>query len=140
MRHRGSCYCGAVSYEVDGDLRPVVACHCTQCRKQSGHYYAATAALESAFTLKGAESLTWFEASPTAKRGFCSTCGANLFWKSKTSEHISIMAGSLDGDAGIALDRHIYVADKGAYYQLDDGLPQFDGSDIGKAPRDENQG
>lgn len=140
MTHKGSCYCGNVRYEVDGELRPVVACHCTQCRKQSGHFYAATAALESEFTLHGADNLTWFEASDSAKRGFCKICGANLFWKSNESDHISIMAGSVDGDAGIKLDRHIYVADKGPYYVLDDGLPQYDGTDIGVAPRAERGG
>ena len=39
---RGGCLCGAVTYELAGELRPVVACHCNQCRKTSGHYVAAT--------------------------------------------------------------------------------------------------
>ncbi|WP_442475962.1 GFA family protein [Roseovarius litorisediminis] len=39
---RGSCQCGAVRYEVAGPLRQVVGCHCSQCRKTSGHYVAAT--------------------------------------------------------------------------------------------------
>ena len=30
----GSCLCGAVTYEVHGPLRNVVARHCKQCRKQ----------------------------------------------------------------------------------------------------------
>src|SRR5688572_6173704 len=40
--HTGSCLCGAVRFKTSGTLRGVVYCHCSQCRKQSGHYYAAT--------------------------------------------------------------------------------------------------
>ena len=50
------------------------------------------------------------------------------------------MAGSVDGDAGITLDRHIFVADKGDYYELNDGLPQYAQSDMDVAPRCENKG
>ena len=39
---KGSCECGDVTYTVTGPLRPTIACHCTQCRKTSGHYWAAT--------------------------------------------------------------------------------------------------
>ncbi len=39
----GGCLCGAVRYELQGRLRAVVACHCGQCRRTSGHYVAATA-------------------------------------------------------------------------------------------------
>ncbi len=39
---KGSCLCGAVSFELTGELRPPFACHCTQCRKTSGHYWSST--------------------------------------------------------------------------------------------------
>ncbi len=42
MTITGSCECGAVVFELSGKLRDVVACHCGQCRKTSGHYWAAT--------------------------------------------------------------------------------------------------
>jgi hypothetical protein len=35
--HKGSCLCGAVTLEVEGRLDPAEACHCTKCRKWSGH-------------------------------------------------------------------------------------------------------
>jgi hypothetical protein len=39
---KGSCLCGGVSFVVTGELRPADTCHCVQCRKQSGHYFAST--------------------------------------------------------------------------------------------------
>ena len=38
----GGCLCGAVRYEVRGPLRDVLICHCTECRRWSGHLFAAT--------------------------------------------------------------------------------------------------
>jgi hypothetical protein len=40
----GGCLCGAVRYEVRGPLRDVLVCHCVECRRWSGHLFAATAA------------------------------------------------------------------------------------------------
>ncbi len=121
----GSCLCGTIRYSVTGALRQVVACHCTQCRKQSGHFYAATDVADSDLTIDDGGSLKWYAASSEAQRGFCGTCGSALFWKANGAKRTSILAGSLDNDAGIKLDRHIFVADKGAYYELDDELPIY---------------
>lgn len=117
----GSCLCGAVSYRIAGPLREVVACHCSQCRKQSGHFYATTSADDADLTIEDSGTLTWYAASNSAKRGFCSRCGSALFWKPNQGSYTSILAGSLDVDGGIKLVRHIYCGDKGDYYEIGDG-------------------
>jgi len=68
--HKGSCLCGAVTFAVAGPLGPPDACHCRQCRKQSGHFYAGTDMPRSALTVHGAENVTWFQSSPRVRRGF----------------------------------------------------------------------
>ena len=120
----GGCLCGAVRYEVRGLLRDVVACHCRQCRKTSGHFVCATRCAEGDLALVVDRGLTWYESSPTARRGFCRICGGNLFWKPEAGGSISIMAGTLDGPTGLSISRHIFVADKGDYYEIGDGKPQ----------------
>ena len=121
----GSCNCGAVKYSVTGPLREVIACHCGQCRKQTGHYFAATQAANSDLTIEDSSTLKWYAASDEAKRGFCSECGSALFWRRNDADTTSILDGTLDGDAGgIKMQKHIFVADKGDYYDIDDGLPQ----------------
>ena len=124
--HTGSCLCGKISIEVSGPLREVLACHCTQCRKQSGHHYAATNAPDEAIKVTGKDHLKWFQSSLDAKRGFCSQCGSALFWKHQDDPFTSIMAGCFDKPSGLKLERHIFVADKGDYYDIADGLPQSD--------------
>jgi hypothetical protein len=128
----GSCLCGAVSYRTTGPLRDLAACHCGQCRKQSGHFYVATDSADSDLEIEGGDALTWYEASSEAKRGFCSNCGSAMFWKSNGTDKTSILLGSMDSPTGLTLDRHIFVDDKGDYYAIPDdhlSFPQDDHDD-----------
>ena len=122
---RGSCLCGAVSFEVDGALHAPDACHCTQCRKQSGHYWASTNVKPEALKLNGADNVRWYQSSEKVRRGFCSTCGSVLFWEpTDRDDFIAVAMGALDAPTGMKLAKHIFVADKGDYYDIADGLPQ----------------
>lgn len=120
----GGCLCGAVRYEIAGPLRPVVFCHCTQCRRNTGHFMAATAARHHDFRLLAADELCWYASSDAARRGFCGRCGSTLFWQANGRDYISITAGSLDGLTGLTSACHIHIADKGDYYSIADGVPQ----------------
>lgn len=135
--HTGSCLCGAIRFRATGPLRPVVACHCRQCRKTSGHYAAATAVPAAHLTIDEDRGLAWFRASATAARGFCRDCGASLFWKPDQADYVAIFAGSLDDTGDLAVVAHIHCASKGGYYRIDDALPQHaDNGDAGMpAPR-----
>ena len=124
--HRGSCLCGQVVYSVGGPLRAVVACHCGQCRKTSGHHVAMTSAPRCAVEISGEPR--WYASSGTARRGFCGTCGSNMFWDG-LGENLSISAGTLDTPTGLGLVGHIYCASKGDYYEIADGLPKAEGRD-----------
>ncbi len=122
--HTGGCLCGAVRYRVRGALRGVIACHCAQCRRTSGHFAAMSSAPSAAIELTSSAELRWYRSSDTAERGFCGRCGGNLFWRQNGSPTTSITAGSLDTPTQLAIEQHIFVADKSDYYSITDGLPQ----------------
>jgi len=122
--HKGSCLCGAVSFEVAGALPAPDACHCSQCRKQSGHFFASTDVARTALTIHGADNLTWFNSSEKVRRGFCSRCGSSLFWDPIRRDWIGVAMGAFDKPTGTRLGKHIFVAEKGDYYDIVDGLPQ----------------
>jgi hypothetical protein len=126
----GSCLCGAVKYQVTGTLRPVVACHCGQCQKTSGHHVAATSVKRENFKLLEERGLKWFSSTVGIRRGFCQQCGGNLFWDKAELPSISIFAGTLDQPSGLQLVEHIYVEEKADYYEITDGLPQRQGFSI----------
>ena len=120
----GSCLCGAVRYRVTEPLRPIIYCHCSQCRKTSGHFVAATAVARNELVVAADEDLRWFASSESASRGFCRRCGSSLFWLSEDRKYVCIMAGSLDDSDGAHAVGHIFVDDKPGYYELHDNLPQ----------------
>jgi hypothetical protein len=121
----GTCLCGAVRFEVYGPLRDSVACHCSQCRKTSGHYWSATSCLLSDLRLLNDEGLRWFASSDTARRGFCQHCGSSLFWQQTGSDRVSIGSGTLDGATGLRTVGHIFVKDKSDYVEIASGSPQW---------------
>ncbi len=122
--HKGSCLCGKVAFTIAGDLTPPNACHCGQCRKQSGHLWASSVTHQDNLSFTADETLRWYRASDIAKRGFCSACGSFLFWQHNDEDTIAISVGSLDEPTGLKLAQHIFVADKGDYYDIQDDLPQ----------------
>ncbi len=122
--HQGSCLCKAVTFEVSGDLPAPTACHCTQCRKHSGHYEASTDVPRKNVTIEGTENITWYY-TENVRRGFCSTCGSSLFWDPVEKDWIALAMGAFDGPTNTKLVKHIFVTDKGDYYDIADGLPQW---------------
>ncbi len=117
----GACLCGAVTFAGRLTSEPVGACHCSQCRRWSGHFWAGAELRDPA--IKG-EPLRWFRSSEDAERGFCAACGSSLFWRETGSRRTVVSAGAITPPTGLRLEGHIYVADKGDYYDIADGLPQ----------------
>lgn len=123
--HAGGCLCGAVRYAARGALREVVYCHCSQCRRQTGLYYAATAVAKADLEIADTADLRWYAASDYALRGFCGTCGSALFWKAHSAAHVAILAGSLDDPSRLTASAHICTEGRPGFYALCDGLPHY---------------
>jgi len=125
--HKGSCLCGAITFDVDGALSPPDACHCTQCRKWTGHYLASTDVPRAMLRINDPDQLVWFRSSEKVRRGFCPRCGASLFFDPVDRDKhdwIGIAMGAFDTPTETRLAMHIFVAEKGDYYEICDGLPQ----------------
>jgi hypothetical protein len=112
----GGCLCGAVRYEITGPLPAPSACHCAQCRRQHGALGVYTLAPEDRYTITGGRNLAWYQSSPGIRRGFCRLCGSKLFWERGGSGQIDVTLGSMDEPTGLKIEKHIYLADAGDYY------------------------
>ena len=120
---KGSCACGAIHFETAAPAEGAAVCHCSQCRKMSGHAWASAHVPRAELQIRG--PVNWLQLSPKAERGLCPTCGAFLFWVGSDERHmISFALGAVDGPTGLELGRHIFTADKADYYQLDDAVAQ----------------
>ena len=120
--HTGRCHCGAVTFRAVG-LDEIWFCHCRQCRSVTGHFLAAARTARERFDITG--EVVWSAHSGTSQLGRCARCASPLFWQQPAGPNISALAGCLDSTAGLAVVGHMYVAEKGDYYAINDGLPQY---------------
>jgi hypothetical protein len=126
----GSCLCGAITYEIDGQLSDFGHCHCRSCRKSSGSAFGANAGVDrTAFRLRsGAETLREFESSPGKLRVFCSRCGSPIYaYLAKSPGVLRIRLGSLDTPLDARARAHTFVSDKADWEDIEafSTLPQF---------------
>lgn len=126
---KGKCLCGGVGLEITRRLEhQPEACHCTLCRKQSGHFLAAVNVRRSSLAIRGEEKLTWFQSAEKVRRAFCSVCGSTLLWSPTVEgyEYVAVAMGVFEGATGLRLAKHTFVRDKGDYYHIEDGVSQSD--------------
>lgn len=84
---------------------------------------AATAAHPDQIAFDADATLTWYHPVPTVHYGFCSVCGATLFWKSDDAEgKLCIAAGTLDQPTGLRTTKAWWVAEAGDYHERQAGL------------------
>ena len=119
------CLCGGIKIKIIGKLRQVINCHCSQCMKTHGNFAAYTNSLEENITYISKSTLRWYHSSNFAKRGFCSKCGASVFYKIKKSDNISISAGMFTNPTKLKTNSNIFIKDKLDYYKNYPNLPKF---------------
>ena len=125
----GKCLCGAIEYEINGELGPVVNCHCLRCRRWHGSAFRTRAAVErkNFKWVKGEEYLAKYRSSTHNVETFCSICGSNLISLSgENPDHIGLPIGGLEQDPGNRPLANIFVGSKAPWYEITDGLPQYD--------------
>ena len=83
---------------------------------------------EAALHWHARTALAEYRTAGGGTRGFCATCGSSLWFRSAAGD-FSIEAGVIDGPTGGRLTAHIFTAEKGSHYDIDDGLPQSKGWD-----------
>ena len=110
---RGSCLCGARSYEIEGDLDGVWMCHCSLCRKATGAGGIAILIVpkERFHWLTGEEHGVTFELRPSYSMSRCKTCGTPLPAE-VDDRNVYVTAGTLDEPLGAGITTHIFCASK----------------------------
>lgn len=113
----GRCLCGAVEFELRLPSKWCAHCHCSMCRRAHGAGYVTWAGFESDHFIlnKGDHHLKWYESSPGARRGFCSTCGSTMLfeserWAGETHVALACIEGTIDREpaAHAFFDAHVH--------------------------------
>ena len=124
---KGSCLCGAITYEIDRLDMPIGHCHCHTCRKAHAAAYVSTAGVrrENFRWLNGSERLTSYESSPGKLRHFCSVCGSHLVAERLNQPHLILRVATLDEDPGGTPAVHIWHSHDVAWLQDGADVPSY---------------
>ena len=128
--YTGSCLCGGVRFEIEGELAPIQVCYCGQCRKAQGTPLVTNIPVDRGAVnfLSGEALLSRYESSPGKLRVFCSRCGSPVFSERPTTAPgvVRLRAGLLDGPLDIRPEVQIYAAHRSNWWPLREDLPACD--------------
>ncbi|MFT4560487.1 MAG: hypothetical protein ACI9BW_000221 [Gammaproteobacteria bacterium] len=126
MALEGECLCGAIGYRISGELINPRSCHCSRCRKAFSGAGSAYAEVDSKTFVwsRGETELTIYGKAQGFALGFCRLCGSTLCGLYCGDIH-GITLGSLIGDPGIIIEKHIFVDSKASWDMIGGDAPQF---------------
>lgn len=101
--HRGSCHCGAVTFEALTDIGRSVVCDCSLCRRRGAVMVRCDQ--DALRILSGEDNLACYQFNTrVARHYFCKRCGVYTFHKMrKLPDKFGINAGCLEGVDPLAL-------------------------------------
>jgi hypothetical protein len=129
MKHTGSCLCGEIKFEVEGDFENFFLCHCKYCRKDTGSAHAANLFSSTAKLklLSGENKAKIFNYKSSGHiKSFCSNCGSALPNIQMDGQLLVVPAGSLDSKVPIKPQGHIYLESKANWDNDLDKVTKFD--------------
>ena len=125
MSLSGGCLCGSITYTIEGKGRDIVNCHCSRCRRHTGHFMAATGTDTECLVVTGEDELRWY-ATADVEYGFCGNCGSTLFWRtSRRPGYVAIAAGTLTPPTGLKTIAAIYTDYASDYHSFDETVPSY---------------
>ena len=124
MGHMGSCFCGAVTLEVEGEPEEMGYCHCRSCRSWSGGPVNAFSLWkpEQVKVTAGSEHLATYNKTEVSLRQFCTQCGGHLMTNHPPLGLVDVFAATLptlDFTPGV----HVNYAE--TVLPMRDGLPKL---------------
>lgn len=127
QKHSGRCYCGAVSFEVDGQSDWVGHCHCESCRRASGSVMTTFAGFRiEQVTFTGADP-NRFSTDDGVTRSFCGRCGSPVsFQHRKEPGEIHLHLGLFDDIDQLPAEDHSFRNEKADWLTADEQLPDSD--------------
>ena len=126
--YHGSCLCGAVKFTIKNNIKDIVCCHCSLCRKAQGSAFATNGnvPLKDFTFLSGEINLTPYKSSETQIKLFCKSCGSPIMSKNTlTPDTIRVRLGTIESDIKETPEAHVFVDSKANWEQISDTLPRY---------------
>ncbi|MFK5986749.1 MAG: GFA family protein [Pseudomonadota bacterium] len=133
--YQGSCLCGKVQFNIDGQINNIIYCHCSLCRKAQGSAFATNGIVktENFNFISGEENLSAYESTAGQNKYFCKTCGSPIISRTKAKpEEVRIRLGTLSSDIIERPMAHIFASSKANWEDICGDLPQYNEYDPGR--------
>ena len=124
----GSCFCGAVKFEIELPTLFCGHCHCSMCRRPHGASFVTWAVLplERFRITGGQQDIALFRSSEKGTRTFCRNCGSQVFCQTET-EVIDIALAALHDKIDRRPEAHYYYDSRADWTVVNDDLPKLGG-------------
>lgn len=128
--YKGSCLCGEINFQITGEIKDIIFCHCSKCRKAQGSAFATNGNLDVKLfhITKGEEYLTEYESAPGEYKYFCKKCGSPILSRNNRKPgNVRVRLGTIESEITERPEAHIFVSSKANWEEITDDLPQYDG-------------
>ena len=110
----GGCQCGACRYAIAAPPLTVYACHCTECRRQSGGAFGMSMPVpRAALAMTAGSTRIWARAAASGRVvacAFCPECGTRLFHlPARNAAIANVKPGTLDDTTWLRPVAHLWV-------------------------------
>jgi hypothetical protein len=121
--HRGRCFCGSVTFEIDTPIKWCVLCHCESCRRQCSSPLTAFVCVDHGqWRLTGAPPKI-HRSSPGVERTFCGDCGSAIsFCSQNMSGLMNFHVAAMDEPELFVPTLHVAYEEKLPWLHVADDL------------------
>lgn len=133
--YKGGCLCDVVRIEITGEVRNIVYCHCSQCRKAQGSAFATNGIVSTQdFRItRGEQNLQGYESTPGQVKYFCKTCGSPILSKSTSRPgEVRVRLGIIESNITERPIAHIFTTSKADWEEICGELPQYEEYEPGR--------
>lgn len=103
MNYRGSCHCGNVAFEVEGEIKGVLSCNCSMCQRRGSLLWFVPRD-DLRVTTPEIHASTYTFNKHVIKHRFCSVCGIHPFGEGKAPDGSEMAAINVRCIEGIDLE------------------------------------
>jgi hypothetical protein len=113
----GACHCGRVRVTLPAEGPGVIACHCADCQRLHGNFFAMLVRDRESVRWEGKDDIAWYRSSEANERAFCRHCGSRLAKRPVGGTKIMVSVGLLDRATPLTMFKNVWLEQKPDWYQ-----------------------
>ena len=117
-RIEGQCHCGGVRVSLPAEAFGIVACHCEDCQKLHGNYFAMLVVPTDDAVWSGELQPQLYASSAQAQRSHCPRCGSRLAKLHEGGGRTLVSAGLFSRHLSRRIQKQVWTESHPEWYDL----------------------